>query len=55
MALRMEHADLNAIIDQTAHMLPLDELLLRRLKKRRLVLRDQITDLTMRLTPDEPA
>ena len=55
MALRMEHADLNAIIDQTAHVLPLDELVLRRLKKRRLALRDQITHLSMSLMPDEPA
>ena len=55
MALRMEHADLNAIIDQTAHVLPLDELVLRRLKKRRLALRDQITHLAMSLMPDEPA
>ena len=51
----MEHADLDALIDQTAHVLPLDELVLRRLKKRRLGLRDQITRLEMSLSPNEPA
>lgn len=55
MALRMEHADLNALIDHTAHTAPLDELVLRRLKKRRLGLRDQIAHLEMSLTPNEPA
>lgn len=54
-ALRMEHADLDALIDQTAHVLPLDELALRRLKKRRLALRDQISRLEMSLSPNEPA
>src|SRR5882724_7185792 len=43
--LRMEHADLDCLIDQTADERPSDELVLRRLKKRRLTLRDQITRL----------
>jgi hypothetical protein len=34
---------------------PLDELLLRRLKKRRLALRDQMTKLQWMLDPKEPA
>lgn len=55
--LRMEHADLDQLIDrQTAdadH--PLDELALRRLKKRRLVLRDLIARLEASLDPQEPA
>lgn len=51
----MEHADLDALIDQTAHVFPLDELVLRRLKKRRLALRDQISRLQMSLSPNEPA
>ena len=40
--LRIEHADLNAMIDRMAHDTPVDELLLMRMKKRRLALRDQI-------------
>ena len=53
---QMEHADLDALIDQAAlaaH--PLDELRLRRLKKRRLALRDQIAQLQAMLDPKEPA
>jgi hypothetical protein len=53
--LRMEHADLDAMIDRLAQTLPLDELMIRRLKKRRLVLRDEITRLELSLTPNEPA
>jgi hypothetical protein len=52
----MEHADLDALIDQAALAAqPLDELRLRRLKKRRLALRDQIAQLQARLDPKEPA
>ena len=54
-ALRMEHADLDALIDQVARGLSLDELALRRLKKRRLALRDQILQLEMSLLPNVPA
>lgn len=53
--LRMEHADLDALIDRTSHELPADELLLRRLKKRRLALRDQISRMELALDPKEPA
>ncbi|HYD77432.1 YdcH family protein [Ramlibacter sp.] len=53
--LRMEHADLDALIDRTAHEAPLDELALRRLKKRRLALRDLIVQLELALDPKEPA
>ena len=53
--LRMEHADLDALIDKTAHQATVDELMLRRLKKRRLALRDQIAQLEMTLDPKEPA
>lgn len=53
---QIEHADLDALIDQAAHATqPLDELLLRRLKKRRLALRDQIAKLQCMLDPKEPA
>jgi hypothetical protein len=53
--LRMEHADLDGLIDRAAEALPLDELVLRRLKKRRLALRDQIARLEVELDPPEPA
>ena len=53
--LKMEHADLNALVDIAAHNMPIDELLLRRLKKRRLQLRDQIAQLELLLDPPEPA
>jgi hypothetical protein len=53
--LKMEHADLNALVDIAAHTMPIDELLLRRLKKRRLQLRDQIAQLELSLDPPEPA
>ena len=53
--LRMEHADLDQLIDDELLMPPADELTLRRLKKRRLLLRDQITRLECELDPPEPA
>jgi hypothetical protein len=53
---QMAHADLDALIDQAVLApQPLDELLLRRLKKRRLALRDQMTKLQWMLAPKEPA
>lgn len=53
--LRMEHADLDALIDRTADQQPVDELMMRRLKKKRLGLRDQISRLELVLDPKEPA
>ncbi len=53
--LRMEHADLDNLIDMAAEKQPVDELTLRRLKKRRLALRDQIAKLEVMLDPKEPA
>ena len=53
--LRMEHADLDAMIDRAGDDAPLDELMVRRLKKRRLGLRDQISRLELALDPKEPA
>ena len=55
MALRMEHANLNALIDEALQSAPMDQLVLQRLKKRRLALKDQITRLECSLQPDEPA
>ena len=51
----MEHADLDATVDRLDGLMPQDELLLRRLKKRRLALRDQIARLSLVLDPKEPA
>jgi hypothetical protein len=53
--LRMEHADLDALIDSAADDHPADELMLRRLKKRRLALRDLIAQFEHSLDPKEPA
>lgn len=53
--LRIEHADLDAMIDRMGHAVEVDELMMRRLKKRRLVLRDEIARLEHELSPDEPA
>lgn len=53
--LRMEHADLDSLIDTAAVQVPADDLALRRLKKRRLQLRDRIARLEVELDPPEPA
>ncbi len=53
--LRIEHADLDAMIDRISHETPLDELMVQRLKKRRLALKDQICRLELTLDPKEPA
>jgi hypothetical protein len=53
--LRMEHADLDSLIDRAAESVPVDELALRRLKKRRLLLRDQIARIEAEIDPPEPA
>jgi len=45
----------SAAIGAAAHAVPADDLALRRLKKRRLLLRDQIARLEMSLQPPEPA
>ena len=53
--LRIEHADLDNLIDRADPLAPGTELTLRRLKKRRLLLRDQIAQLEAQLEPQEPA
>jgi hypothetical protein len=55
--LRIEHADLDNLIDRCseASATPVDDLALQRLKKRRLLLRDQIARLEAQLDPPEPA
>ncbi|CAM3871678.1 YdcH family protein [Roseateles saccharophilus] len=53
--LRIEHADLDAMIDRLAEQSPVDELALQRLKKRRLALRDMIARLEATTEPDDLA
>ena len=53
--LRIEHADLDSLIDQAVIEHPSDDLAVRRLKKRRLALRDMIARLEGELDPPEPA
>jgi hypothetical protein len=53
--LRIEHADLDSLIDLGVEDPAVDDLALRRLKKRRLALRDQISRLEVELDPPEPA
>ena len=53
--LEVEHRDLDAVIELLACDVLRDELQLRRLKKRKLQLKDHITLLRMQLVPDIPA
>lgn len=53
--LRMEHADLDELIDRAGAQAMLDELALKRLKKRRLLLRDHIALLEAELDPPDTA
>lgn len=54
-ALRAEHRDLDQAIADLHDVQSRDELLLRRLKKRKLVLRDRIATLERLLDPDDIA
>jgi hypothetical protein len=54
-ALRREHRDLDAQIEQRVAELQADELVVKRLKKRKLWLKDCIARLESALIPDEPA
>jgi hypothetical protein len=47
-----EHSDLDAVIERLGDDLPFDQLKLQRLKKRKLVLKDEITKLRSRILPD---
>ena len=53
--LRMAHADLDQLIDLAGEQATIDELALKRLKKRRLLLRDQISLLEAELDPPSKA
>ena len=50
--LESEHQDLDAVIKQLGENLPFDQLKLQRLKKRKLVLKDELTKLRSRILPD---
>jgi len=50
--LRIEHRDLDDVITRLQMDLRVDELQLKRLKKRKLMLKDQITRLESELIPD---
>ena len=47
-----EHSDLDAVIQKLGEDLPFDQLKLQRLKKRKLVLKDEIAKLRSRILPD---
>ena len=51
-ALRIEHRDLDEVIDRLVEKPPFDQLQLQRLKKRKLGLKDQILRLESQLIPD---
>jgi hypothetical protein len=53
--LQVEHRDLDLVIDHLTLNPPPDQLLIRRLKKRKLQLKDRITLLERMLVPDIPA
>ena len=53
--LQIEHRDLDQVIDKLSAAPDHDQLQLRRLKKRKLQLKDTITLMEMRLIPDIPA
>ena len=50
--LRIEHRDLDEVIARLSMDIHIDELQLKRLKKRKLVLKDQISKLESELIPD---
>jgi hypothetical protein len=50
--LRLEHRDLDDVISRLSDAAPMSQVQLQRLKKRKLMLKDQITMLESRLLPD---
>jgi hypothetical protein len=50
--LEVEHRDLDDVIEHLSHDQKLDELQMQRLKKRKLLLKDQISALERQLVPD---
>ncbi|MCK5002793.1 MAG: DUF465 domain-containing protein [Gammaproteobacteria bacterium] len=50
--LELEHRDLNQLIDQLVHDPSFEELHIKRLKKRKLQVKDELTSLEDKLIPD---
>ena len=50
--LRVSHRDLNCLIDRLQHDPMIDQLRIRRLKKRKLLLKDMIMNLESEMIPD---
>ena len=53
--LQIEHRDLDQVISHLIEIPPADDLLVRRLKKRKLLLKDRILQVEEMLVPDIPA
>jgi hypothetical protein len=51
-AMESEHRDLDSVIERLGEVLPFDQLKLQRLKKRKLVLKDEMARLRSRILPD---
>lgn len=51
-ALKTEHRDLDEVIARLSERAPFDQLQLQRLKKRKLLLKDQISKIESELLPD---
>ena len=51
-SLKTEHRELDSVIARLAEHAPVDQLELQRLKKRKLLLKDQITKIESELLPD---
>jgi len=50
--LQIEHRDLDVVVDRLSSQLDVDQLMMRRLKLRKLRLKDQIARLKSKLIPD---
>ena len=50
--MEIEHRDLDSVIERLGEVLPFDQLKLQRLKKRKLVLKDEMAKLRSRILPD---
>ena len=51
-SLKIEHRDLDEVIARVAEQAPFDQLRLQRLKKRKLLLKDQISKIESEMLPD---
>ena len=51
-ALKTEHRDMDDVIQRLTEQLPVDQLQIQRLKKRKLLLKDMIARLESQLVPD---